>query len=437
MRGSFPDLRMPAEPLSSLPAPVSSLVERKDLALRGALEHLAPGPWVERAGHARGVRHRGRRLAPVEAPLRAVPRRAGPAAARGARPARAAPALLAPGRGLSARHRRRAHRRHHAHRLGQDALLQPAGPRRHPQGHRDARALPVPDQGAGAGPDGGAARAVRADRRGRWRGDRRAHLRRRHAGRRPQDDPRPRPHRADQPRHAARRRAPAPSALGQAVREPALRGDRRAPRLPRRVRQPPVQRAAPPAAHLPALRLGPAVHLLVGDHRQPAPAGRAAGRAALLAHRRERRAARREVRGLRQPAGGQPRAGHPPLLPGRGPPRGRRVPAPAPAGHRLRAEPAGDRNPHHLSQGRLRDGAGHGRADPRLPRRLPAAAPARNRKGAARGPGARRRRHQRAGARHRHRCARCRGAGRLSRARSPRPGSGPGAPAGAARARRR
>ena len=63
-----------------------------------------------------------------------------------------------------------------------------------------------------------------ADRRGRRRGDRRAHLRRRHAGRRAQDDPRAGAHRAHQPRHAARRHPAAPPALGEAVREPALRG---------------------------------------------------------------------------------------------------------------------------------------------------------------------------------------------------------------------
>ena len=43
----------------------------------------------------------------------------------------------------------------------------------------------------------------------------------------------------------------APPALGEAVREPALRRDRRAAHLPRRVRQPPRQRAPPAAAHLP------------------------------------------------------------------------------------------------------------------------------------------------------------------------------------------
>jgi DEAD/DEAH box helicase domain-containing protein len=58
---------MPAEPSPSLPAPRSALVERKDLALRGALEHLAPGPWVERADTPEGFVTAVRRLAPVEA----------------------------------------------------------------------------------------------------------------------------------------------------------------------------------------------------------------------------------------------------------------------------------------------------------------------------------------------------------------------------------
>ena len=57
---------MPVEPTSSLPAPRSA-VERKDLALRGALERLAPGPWLERPDTPDGVITAVRRLAPVEA----------------------------------------------------------------------------------------------------------------------------------------------------------------------------------------------------------------------------------------------------------------------------------------------------------------------------------------------------------------------------------
>ena len=58
--------------------------------------------------------------------------------------------------------------------------------------------------------------------------------------------------------------------------------------------------------------------------------------------------------------------------------------------------------------------AGRAGADPRLSRRLPAEAAARDREGAARGRGARRRLDQRARARHRHRRARRVGDGRLS-----------------------
>ena len=89
---------------------------------------------------------------------------------------------------------------------------------------------------------------------------------------------------------------------------------RRAARLSRRVRQPSVQRAAAAAADLPALRIGSGVPLLVGDDREPARAGRAADRAAVRAGRPERRAARREVLRVRQSAGRQPSARHPPLV---------------------------------------------------------------------------------------------------------------------------
>ena len=75
--------------------------------------------------------------------------------------------------------------------------------------------------------------------------------------------------RAEQPRHAARGDPAAPSALGEAVREPALRRDRRAARLSRRVRQPSRQHPAPAAAGLPALRLVAGLRLHVGDDRQP------------------------------------------------------------------------------------------------------------------------------------------------------------------------
>ena len=129
---------------------------------------------------------------------------------------------------------------------------------------------------------------------GARRRDRRLHLRRRHAAGRAAVDPRARAHRAQQPRHAALGDPAAPSALGEALREPALRRHRRAARVPRRVRQPSVQRAAAAAADLPPLRIEPGVHLLVGDDCEPARAGRAADRAAVRAG--GRRAARRAAR---------------------------------------------------------------------------------------------------------------------------------------------
>ena len=45
----------------------TSLVERKDKALHGALEHLAPGPWLERPDTPEGVITAVRRMAPVDA----------------------------------------------------------------------------------------------------------------------------------------------------------------------------------------------------------------------------------------------------------------------------------------------------------------------------------------------------------------------------------
>ena len=41
--------------------------ERKEIALQGALEKLAPGPWLERPDTPDGVVTAVRRLAPVEA----------------------------------------------------------------------------------------------------------------------------------------------------------------------------------------------------------------------------------------------------------------------------------------------------------------------------------------------------------------------------------
>ena len=190
---------------------------------------------------------------------------------------------------------------------------------------------------------------------------------------------------------------------------------RRAARLSRRLRQPPLQRAAAAAADLPALRVEPGVSLLVGDDRQPARARRAADRTAVRARGRERRAARREVLRVREPAGRQPSARHPAFVSERDAAHRVGVPEAEPAADRVRAEPPVDRDPDDLPEGRFR-----GRC-PGAPERIRGyrggylpTAPPRDRKRAARGRGARGRVHQRARARHRHRRARRRGDGRLS-----------------------
>ncbi len=58
---------------SSHNLPAVRSVERKDVALKGALEQLAPGPWVERPDTPDGVITAVRRLAPVEATLAPFP----------------------------------------------------------------------------------------------------------------------------------------------------------------------------------------------------------------------------------------------------------------------------------------------------------------------------------------------------------------------------
>ena len=130
--------------------------------------------------------------------------------------------------------------------------------------------------------------------------NRRIHLRRRHAAGCAAFDPRPRARGAEQPGHDSFGHPPAPSTLGEAVREPPLRRHRRAARVPRRLRQPPDQCAEADAPHLPALRIESDVHLLVGHDRQSEGACRGAGRAAVRARVGKRRAARREVLPLRQ-----------------------------------------------------------------------------------------------------------------------------------------
>ena len=333
-----------------------------------------------------------------------------PAPPRRARPPRRGASLYAPARGLRRRARGAEHRRGHADRVGQDPLLQPSRPGRHPQGPGRARAVPLPDQGPGPGP---ARRAVRADR-GPRRRHRHLHLRRRHAAGRAQGHPRPRPHRGHQPGHAAQGDPAPPHQVGEAVREPALRDRGRAAQPPRRVRLARGQHLPPPASPVRVLRLAAAGAVLVGHHRQPERAGGVAHGPRDDAHRPERGPARRALLRHVQPAGREPAARHPPLRAGLRARRGAVLPQEGSADHRLRAVAALDGSARHVSQGRAGDAPRLGGRDPRLPRRVPAAQASGDREGPARRLRARCRLHERPRAGHRHRQPGRGGAARLS-----------------------
>ena len=215
---------------------------RRDGALDEALPRLAPDAPPDRPDtpdlHVTAVR----RLPAVPAQYAPFPDALDPRLRAALGVARHLAALHPPGGGDRSCARRPARRRHHADGVGQDALLQRAGAARDPAGPVEPRAVSLSDQGARAGPARRAAGDVR-DAGGavagrRRRADRRVHLRRRHAAGRAADDSRPRAPRAQQSRHAALGDPAAPSALGEAVREPALRRHRRAARVSRRVRQP-------------------------------------------------------------------------------------------------------------------------------------------------------------------------------------------------------
>ena len=132
-------------------------------------------------------------------------------------------------------------------------------------------------------------------------------LRRRHAGADPVGHPDRRPGRRHEPGHAPLGDPPPPHEVVPALRAAPGHRHRRAPHLPRRVRQPRRERppAAPPA--VPPLRLEPGDRVLLGDDREPGRARRPAHRPAGAPHRPQRRAARRAPRPARRPA--DPRRG--------------------------------------------------------------------------------------------------------------------------------
>ena len=193
------------------------------------------------------------------------------------------------------------------HGLREVARVQPPRARRDRARAEDARALPLPDEGALAG-SGSLAR--RAPAEGAAAGD----LRRRHAERAALADPQVVEPRADEPGHAPRRRPPPPRPLGRRAREPPLRRRRRGARVPRRVRLARRERpAAAPAARA-DLRRRAAVPARVGDDRE---------------RRRARAGADRRARDRRRPRHvGASRA------------RGRHL---EPAASRRRARPARER----------------------------------------------------------------------------------------------
>ena len=245
------------------PAPARSERARRDAHRRGDRRAAVDsrGHWLRRRSHPGAPSNRpgGARRGRVRRPARRRQRRG---AARGAerapipRLARAAPGgRRLRGAGIDELYSHQVEAleaapggrrdRHQRHGVGQVAVVQPAGARRARRRPEEPGALPLPDQGARAGP-GAQARASSASRGLR------------HAiydGDTPRED-----------RPAIRRRsnlvltnpdmlniggAPPPQGLGRLPRQPRVGGRRRGAHLPRRVRLARRQRAAPPAAGRP------------------------------------------------------------------------------------------------------------------------------------------------------------------------------------------
>ena len=148
----------------------------------------------------------------------------------------------------------REHRRRHADRLRQDALLQPARPPDDPR-RPEARALYLFPTKALAQDQMQELHALVSDLGARHR---HVHLRRRYAWRRSPQGARGGARRRHEPGHAPHRHPAPPHQVGEALREPALRRHRRAAPVSRRLRQPRRERHPAPAPRLPLLRLRPA-----------------------------------------------------------------------------------------------------------------------------------------------------------------------------------
>ena len=249
---------------------------RKALVLWQRRVRRPPDPSLEcparprpggRAARARGLSGRARGRSSRRCPRRCI-RRVLERPARG----RHRVAVVTSGAGAAVRVGR-PDDRHDRHRVGQVAVLQHARARCAVPRRQGARAVPLPDEGAGPGPGAGDQR-VRADQAGAPRD-----LRRRHAGRAAPADPPPREPHPHQPRHAAHGDPAPPPPVGRLLLEPRGRRRRRGARLPRRVRLARRQRAAAAAADRQRLRHRAALPARQRDDRQPGRAGRAADRA--------------------------------------------------------------------------------------------------------------------------------------------------------------
>src|SRR5579872_1122149 len=97
-------------------------------------------------------------------------------------------------------------------------------------------------------------------------------------------------------------------------REFALRGDRRAAFLSRRVRQPSGEPASQATPHLRILWIEAAVHLLFRNHRESQATRRDVDRVAVRTGGSQRRAERREIFRVLQSAGREPAAWNPAQL---------------------------------------------------------------------------------------------------------------------------
>ena len=196
-----------------------------------------------------------------------------------------------------------------------------------------ARALPLPHQGARAGP--GAQPPGAPDPRAAARD-----LRRRHPAGGARRDQAPRERGPHQSGHAARRDPAAPRRVGRLPREPGAGDRRRGPRLPGRVRVPRRERAAAAAAARRRVRHPAAVRAHIGHDREPAVAGARADRPRLQPRRAGRLSSRAARGGDVQPAAAG-RAHRPPRLrPRRGVVRVRRPDREGRAHDLLRPQPA-------------------------------------------------------------------------------------------------